>query len=60
MVKQICQSHHILENLLFSLTSKAPHKLMNRVNDKFIKIQREADLHEGMGTTYGCLIGDAL
>lgn len=49
MVAQICQTHRRLENLLFSFASKAPQGLVNRVNDKFFKIQREAILHEGMG-----------
>lgn len=51
MVAQICQAHRRLENLLFSFASKAPQKLLNRVNDEFFKIQRETTLHEGMEQT---------
>ena len=49
MVDQICQVHHRLENLLTSFTTKAPQKLVDRMNEEFFKIQRTAILQQDSG-----------
>ena len=46
MVDQICQVHRKLENLLTSFTTKAPQKLVNRMNEEFFKIQRTTILQQ--------------
>ena len=46
MVDQICQVHRRLENLLTSFTTKAPQKLVNRMNEEFFKIQRTTILQQ--------------
>lgn len=48
MVDQICQVHRRLENLLTSFTTKAPQKLVKRMNQEFFKIQRTSTLHQNL------------
>lgn len=47
IVEQVKQTHRRLENLLTTLASKAPPKLMKELDSQFYKLQREAILHEG-------------
>lgn len=46
LVQQITQAHRRLENLLTTLTSRAPPKLMRNVDHQFHKVQREATMKE--------------
>lgn len=52
IVQQISQAHRRLENLLVTLSSKAPPKLMQNLDSQFYKVQREAFLHQGTKPTY--------
>lgn len=51
MVDQICQVHRRLENLLTSFTTKAPPKLMEKMNEEFFRIQRTSNLQQHTGET---------
>ena len=46
MVEHICQVHRRLENLLIAFTSKAPKKFVEKMNEEFFRIQRQADLQQ--------------
>lgn len=46
IIQQISQAHRRLENLLTTLASKAPHRLMRNIDHQFHKVQREAILKE--------------
>ena len=46
IVQQVSQAHRRLENLLTSLSSKAPPKFMRQVGAQFHKVQREALLRK--------------
>ena len=47
LTQQISQAHRRLENLLTTLASQTPPKLMRQVDSQFHKIQREACLRDG-------------
>ena len=53
LVQQITQAHRRLENLLTTLTSKAPPRLIRNVGHQFHKLQRETILKEGSGPGKG-------
>ena len=51
IVQQISQAHRRLENLLMTLSSKAPPTFMRKLDSQFYKIQREAWLHQDTKST---------